>query len=377
MSGKPILLIYDGHGSHDTLGLIELAQEHNIILFCLPPHTTHKLQPLDVGVFGPFSRAWTDRCDQIVEDTGEEMPRENFVKEYMDVRRTTFKESTIRAAWKKSGCWPIDRTVFKDDDYAPSILTSTSSSHVPDSFPVPCPVLPIEPDFYEYPPDLDEDQHDENDPTLDPTLISHLDSDSAIQSPLNTTIFPLPHRPESLQVTRCEQAPKPLPTPAMCSNQRGPSRRSRIHHSEDEKVVLRSRVATLEAQCAMARCEIQDLKRRGNAKDSRSRKRQKLNVEARCLTSEEGLKLAREHQAVRDAQEQKKHEAQEQRAAKEAERERLRLERDLNEPFTGALTTKTKPDLQDIAQALGLLTSGGKKDLFECITHDFDVNPDL
>jgi hypothetical protein len=46
MSGKPILLIYDGHGSHNTLELIELAREHNIILFCLPPHTTHKLQPL-------------------------------------------------------------------------------------------------------------------------------------------------------------------------------------------------------------------------------------------------------------------------------------------------------------------------------------------
>jgi hypothetical protein len=65
-SGKPILLIYDSHGSHDTLNLIELAQQHNIILFCLPPHTTHKLQPLDVGVFGPFSRAWTDHCDEIV-----------------------------------------------------------------------------------------------------------------------------------------------------------------------------------------------------------------------------------------------------------------------------------------------------------------------
>jgi hypothetical protein len=56
----------DSHGSHDTLNLIELAQQHNIILFCLPPHTTHKLQPLDVGVFGPFSRAWTDHCDEIV-----------------------------------------------------------------------------------------------------------------------------------------------------------------------------------------------------------------------------------------------------------------------------------------------------------------------
>jgi len=61
-SGKPILLIYDGHRSHDTLNLIELAWEHNVILFCLPPHTTHKLQPFDVGVFEHFSQIQVKRC---------------------------------------------------------------------------------------------------------------------------------------------------------------------------------------------------------------------------------------------------------------------------------------------------------------------------
>ena len=84
-SRKPILLIYDGHGSHDTLDVITLSQEHNVLLYCLPPHTTHMLQPLDVGVFGPFQRAWADRCDEIVDDTGEEMPHEDVVKHYMDV----------------------------------------------------------------------------------------------------------------------------------------------------------------------------------------------------------------------------------------------------------------------------------------------------
>jgi len=38
-SGKPILLIYDGHGSHMTAEMCILAQENNIELFCLPPHT--------------------------------------------------------------------------------------------------------------------------------------------------------------------------------------------------------------------------------------------------------------------------------------------------------------------------------------------------
>lgn len=405
-SGKPILLIYDGHGSHDTLNLIELARERNIILFCLPPHTTHKLQPLDVGVFGPFSRAWTDRCDQIVEDTGEEMSREDFIKEYMDVRSTSFKESTIRTAWRKSGCWPIDQTVFKDDDYAPSISTSTSTPHVPDSFPVLLPIERIEPDFYEYLPDLDKDENSDSMSISHSNLDSDDDShDTQLESPLNTTGFPLRHSegPATTQHRKRTRTPglrsAPIIPPMrprtisaasfysqatlsdsdhqLRQTSTGSRLHNRIHQLENDNATLQSRVAILEAHCVMARSEIQDLKQRANAKESRTRKRQKLNVDARCLTSEEGLRLAREQQAVKEAQERKKREAQEQRAAKEAERERLRLERDQNEPFTGALTTKPKPDLQDIAQALGLPTTGGKKDLLERITHYFDANPDL
>ena len=41
--GKQILII-DGHGSHMSLKLIDSAIENNIILCCLPPHTTHLLQ---------------------------------------------------------------------------------------------------------------------------------------------------------------------------------------------------------------------------------------------------------------------------------------------------------------------------------------------
>jgi hypothetical protein len=53
-SGKPILLIVDSHHSHKSLKIIDLTIQHNIIIFCLLPHMTYKLQPLDVGVFGPF-----------------------------------------------------------------------------------------------------------------------------------------------------------------------------------------------------------------------------------------------------------------------------------------------------------------------------------
>lgn len=54
---NPSLLILDNFGSHILLEVILLCKEHGVTLITLPPHTTHKTQPLDVGVFSPFKRA--------------------------------------------------------------------------------------------------------------------------------------------------------------------------------------------------------------------------------------------------------------------------------------------------------------------------------
>ena len=54
----PVLLFLDGHHSHISLELIRTACSNNILLLCLPPNTTHLLQPLDVGVFAPMKSAW-------------------------------------------------------------------------------------------------------------------------------------------------------------------------------------------------------------------------------------------------------------------------------------------------------------------------------
>nr|XP_022294764.1 uncharacterized protein LOC111104888 [Crassostrea virginica] len=53
--GEKVLLMLDGHKSHLTLNIIEWAKENDIILQLLPAHTctSHLLQPLDVGCFGP------------------------------------------------------------------------------------------------------------------------------------------------------------------------------------------------------------------------------------------------------------------------------------------------------------------------------------
>lgn len=38
---NPVLVLYDGHKSHVSLGLEEWAREQNRVLFVLPPSTAH------------------------------------------------------------------------------------------------------------------------------------------------------------------------------------------------------------------------------------------------------------------------------------------------------------------------------------------------
>jgi hypothetical protein len=146
---------------------------------------------------------------------------------------------------------------------------------------------------------------------------------------------------------------------------------------QEQNLALHSENSTLRAHCVIAGTEIQSLQRRLNAKENRPSKRRKLNVDARWLNSDEGLRLAEEYEAVRVADEEKKHSARELRAAKEAEREEQRWQRDPNTPFTGTLNSKSKADLQDVAHALGLSMDGQKKDLLERIKAYFDANTTL
>jgi len=51
---QPRLLILDGHGSHISFEFIHYCIESSIHLICLPGHSTHLLQPLDVGLFSRY-----------------------------------------------------------------------------------------------------------------------------------------------------------------------------------------------------------------------------------------------------------------------------------------------------------------------------------
>jgi hypothetical protein len=59
---KKILLLLDGSTTHTNPEVKKWTENNGIILFVLPPHSSHLLQPLDVGCFSPLKKCFNSLC---------------------------------------------------------------------------------------------------------------------------------------------------------------------------------------------------------------------------------------------------------------------------------------------------------------------------
>ena len=76
--GHKIVLTYDGHNSHITYNTTKMAIDNNITLLCLPPHSSHALQPLDVGVFKSVKGTWRKLVSEHYSQTKTKLTKETF-----------------------------------------------------------------------------------------------------------------------------------------------------------------------------------------------------------------------------------------------------------------------------------------------------------
>jgi hypothetical protein len=49
-----------------NLAFIDYADANRILLAVLPPHSTHRLQPLDVGLFSPLATYYSQEIDDLL-----------------------------------------------------------------------------------------------------------------------------------------------------------------------------------------------------------------------------------------------------------------------------------------------------------------------
>ena len=60
----PVLLIIDNDSSHISLKAVRFACDNRIIILILPPHSNHKMQPLDISIFNSLKTKFAIECDK-------------------------------------------------------------------------------------------------------------------------------------------------------------------------------------------------------------------------------------------------------------------------------------------------------------------------
>jgi hypothetical protein len=81
-TGAKRLLILNGHSSHQTAEFDDFYKENAIICLYMPPHTSHLLQPLDVGVFGLLKHSYGKLVEGMMVARNNYIDKEDFLYLY-------------------------------------------------------------------------------------------------------------------------------------------------------------------------------------------------------------------------------------------------------------------------------------------------------
>lgn len=119
---SPVLLLLDGHASHTkNLEFLDKAKRSHVTVVSMPPHCSHRLQPLDVSFMGPLKTNLSQVIEKYLKMNPGKVITLNeisalFGKAYL---RSTSASVAVNG-FNKTGIAPFNRAVFTDDDFAPA-----------------------------------------------------------------------------------------------------------------------------------------------------------------------------------------------------------------------------------------------------------------
>jgi hypothetical protein len=98
----------------------------SIDLINMLPHTSHRLQPLDINIFGPLKRNLTKHLENQLQHDSRRLQRVEWMEAFIKARRDSFRLSSIESSFRSAGIYPFDplEVLLKLDPPLP-LLSST------------------------------------------------------------------------------------------------------------------------------------------------------------------------------------------------------------------------------------------------------------
>lgn len=121
---SPVVLIYDNHESHIGLEVWEFCRANGIHVVTLPPHTSAKLQPLDVAVYKSLKNYYNAAChDWMASHPGQTINIYHVAELFGKAYVKSVNPQNIIHGFAKTGIWPINSNQFRDDEFLSSFVT--------------------------------------------------------------------------------------------------------------------------------------------------------------------------------------------------------------------------------------------------------------
>jgi len=115
-----VLLILDGHSSHSSaVNMLETSRDNDVVLLCLPSHTTSALQPLDVSVFGPFKKYYYAETNNFIRTNPQKKLNRYNLGQLIArawIRATT--PANAISGFRGSGIYPVNPNALSDTEFA-------------------------------------------------------------------------------------------------------------------------------------------------------------------------------------------------------------------------------------------------------------------
>jgi hypothetical protein len=102
------MLILDGHESHMSIEFDKYCKTHNIVAVCLPPHSSHLTQPLDVACFGVLKRNYSLELDVLIKAHITHITKTEFFMAFRAAYNKTMTPKNIKAGFRGAGLVPFD-----------------------------------------------------------------------------------------------------------------------------------------------------------------------------------------------------------------------------------------------------------------------------
>jgi hypothetical protein len=106
--GNYRLLILDGHESHNSVNFHQYCEEHKIVTLCMPPHSSHLLQPLDVGCFAPLKKAYGRQAELLMRNKITRITKLEFLPCFKAAFDASITESNIQGGFRGAGLVPFN-----------------------------------------------------------------------------------------------------------------------------------------------------------------------------------------------------------------------------------------------------------------------------